>query len=178
MGDWPSLGLFADPVCLSSHGPNSVGGCLAGALATTMSWPAANQAFYIPIRVPEAVTVMKLACGTGSGTTGNFDLGIYDLAGNRLVSTGSTAKTTSLSDRVIDVTDTDLLPGLYYLAMAVDTNAAAYVGTNAVSGTAGGATRMMGVLEQATAFPLPATATFATATHNNVPAISAYLRSE
>jgi hypothetical protein len=129
----------------------------------------------VPFRIAEALTVYQMACGTGTATTGNFDLGIYDLSGNLLVSTGSTAKTTSFSERVVDVTDTALLPGAYYLAMAVDTASAAYVGYTLANAALG---KLVGIREVASAFPLPSTVTLATSTGTVVPLVAAFLRPE
>lgn len=155
------------------------GPCGANALSAgptnAQAWPAANDAIYVPIRVREVCTVYRMSCGTGTATTGNFDLGLYDWSGNRLVSTGSTAKTTASAERLVDVTDTTILPGRYYLAMAVDTNAAAYVG---VAVGANGRAKLLGMRSQATAFALPSSATFATCTAIFVPYIAAHVRSE
>lgn len=179
--DWPGLGglLLGDSGLgiLSTLGRN--GPCNKNTAASplaTPTWPVANLAIYVPIRVPIPVTVYQLCCGTGTGTTGNFDLGVYDSVGTRLVSTGSTAKSAASTERIIDVTDTLLLPGLYYLAMNTD-GTTAYVGSACGSN---GQAKLMGMRQQAVgAVALPATATFATAaTPTFVPAIGAFLRSE
>ena len=158
---------------ISPYSQCSVGTSVLPAPAAA-AWPSANRAYFVPFRLPIAVTVYKMACGTGTGTTGNFDLGIYDSFGNRLVSTGSTAKTTASSERIVDVTDTFLLPGFYYLAMVTDgvTNYVQVVFNNL------GKTKLAGIREMATAFALPATATLASATFNCVPAVAAYLRAD
>lgn len=158
MGDFPSGPAFSPLTSgvLSSGGECGVwGGATPSAIAAINI--TANRAHYCPVRVPELITVYRMVCGTGAGTTGNFDLGIYDAVGNRLVSTGSTAKTTASVDRVVDITDTILVPGLYYLAFATDTSAE-YVGYPIGATTA--ITRILGLRHEAAAFPLPATATF------------------
>jgi hypothetical protein len=159
-----------NPWDLSSLGPGILGNPVNSA-----AWPSANLAIFVPFRIAEITTVYKMACGTGSATTGNFDLGIYDLSGNLLVSTGSTAKTSATSERVVDVTETTLLPGAYYLAMAVDTASAAYVGYTLVNAELG---KLFGMREVASAFPLPSTVTFATSTGTVVPLVAAFLRPE
>jgi hypothetical protein len=141
----------------------------------SVAWPTANLAIYVPFRVPVAIVAYKIACGTGAATTGNFDLGIYNAAGTRLVSTGSTAKTTANSDRVIDITDTTLIPGMYYFAMAVDTLSAAYQGWTAPNV---GYLNLLGCRQQASAFALPNPATFETITGTVFTAVSIYLRSD
>lgn len=173
MSDFPGMSLLMPhgDIISVAH-PWSLG---AGILQTVsgLAWPAANRAEFVPFRVPYPVTVYKLACGTGTANTGNFDLGIYDANGTRLVSTGSTPKTTAGVERIIDVTDTFLLPGLYYLAMAVD-GTAAYIQTSGQTWLS----KMAGIREMSSAFALPATATFATASTGNCPIVAAYLRSE
>jgi hypothetical protein len=173
MSDFPPSIVPGD---LHTENISTYSGCgLAGAFGFTpaaTAWPASNRAIFVPFRVPRLVTVYKMACGTGTGTTGNFDLGIYDRFGNKLVSTGSTAKTTASAERIVDVTDTVLLPGLYYLAMATD-GTEGYIAS--VPGNLG-MVKLMGCREMETAFALPDTATFATVQAAFVPSISARLR--
>jgi hypothetical protein len=111
--------------------------------------------------------------GTGTGATagGNFDIGLYDMAGTRLQSTGSTARTASAWNAV-NWADLTVGPGWYYAAMAAN-------GVDLYSGVApaAGLAQAVGVLEQATAFALPATATFAITTRAMIPTISFQLRS-
>lgn len=83
-------------------------------------WGTQYRAVYVPLRVRQRVTVRKLWVFHGSTGTGDFDVGIYDAAGTRLVSTGSTAKTAATAVKVVDVTDTVVGPGLYYLALNAD----------------------------------------------------------
>lgn len=167
LGSLYTYGLSTFGMCGISAGMNAIP-------PASVAWPAANRAIFVPVRVPIGVTVYKLACGSGTGTTGNFDLGIYDAGGNLIVSTGTTAKTSASEDRVIDITDTFLGPGLYYLAMAVD-DTGAYMSA-APSNL--GLCKLMGVKQMASAFVLPSTVTFATLANSYVPAISAYLRPE
>ena len=171
--DWPNvLPAMDHPACVSTLSAFALGPGMLHTAIGAGAWPSANRAHFVPFRLPRPETVCKLACGTGTGTTGNFDLGIYDAGGNRMVSSGSTAKTTATSERIVDVTDTLLLPGLYYLAMATDgvTNYLA-LGVNAAFA------KLMGAREVNTAFALPSTVTFATNT-GWVPYMAAYFRGE
>lgn len=176
MADWPTDftrgDFFVDSLSVWGEvGPNA----LDGAGLTSTAWPNANDALFVPIAVPVPVTVYQMACGTGTGTTGNFDLGIYDVGGNLLVSTGSTAKTTANVERVVNVTDTVLLPGLYYLAMSVD-DTGAYQAPASIGNV--GFVKLLGMRLVSTAFALPSTVTLATVTSTVIPCISAYLRSD
>jgi len=145
-----------------------------GINAVSTAWPSANLAIFIPIRVPSPVMVCKLAMGAGATAAGNFDMGIYDRFGNLLVSSGATAKSAT-TEQILDVLDTRIGPGLYYLALSAD-------GTNNYTCWTGNGTapapvekaRLCGTLEMATAYPLPATATFAARTTAAIPALAAY----
>lgn len=177
MSDWPGQGRveMANGGVLSPTA-QFVGLSTTGGVST--AWPSANLAIFIPIRVSEPVTVYKIAVGAGATAAGNFDVGLYDSAGNRLVSSGATAKGASV-EHILDVTDTRIGPGLYYLAMSADgTNN--YI-LNTPSGTSPvplQKTRAHGILAMASAYVLPATATFAAATLAPYPDIAAYLRGQ
>lgn len=140
------------------------------------AWPSANLAIFVPIRVASPCTVYKLAIGAGTTAAGNFDVGLYDSAGNKLVSSGATAKGASV-EHILDVTDTRIGPGLYYLAMSAD-------GTNNYMGiTPTGSSpvplqkaRLYGTLEMATAYTLPTTAAMVARTVPFIPTMAAYLR--
>lgn len=90
-------------------------------------WGTQYRAIYVPIRVPRRVVVRKLGYANTSTATGNYDIGLYDAAGTRLVSSGSTAKTTSAATITYDMTDTTIGPGLYYLALNNDTTTDTFI---------------------------------------------------
>jgi hypothetical protein len=119
----------------------------------------ANLAVFVPFYVPEAVTITKLGWGNGAAVAGNLDAGIYGTAGTRLVSTGTTAQATTAVIQVVDVTDTTLARGVYYLALSSDTSGA----TQKILAVlpAAGIPQSLGLLQMAAAFVLPASATFA-----------------
>jgi hypothetical protein len=102
----------------------------------------------------------------GATATGNFDVGIYDDQGNRLVSLGSTAQSGTTAWQVNSIGPITLDPGNYYKAL-VFSSASSTVLT-LITGNATMA-RMAGVLQQTSALPLPATATFAVATFGKTP---------
>lgn len=139
----------------------------AGTLGNAV-WPIANRAFYVPIRLAYPCVVTKLGWSHG-GSSGNGDIGLYDFAGNQLVSTGSKAPGGSNVDEWFDVTDVALARGVYYLAMSTDTTTTATWWRMA---PAAPLCQAMGVLMQDSAFTLPATATFAATTSAYVPTIS------
>lgn len=160
MGDWSTpllhlpttatintAGLYctlADPLIIQ-------GGVGGGAV-----WPSANRAIYMPVLVESYVTAYQIAFEVTT-QSGNYDVGIYDELGTRLINKGSTA-VPAAGIATADITDTPLTPGLYWLAMAIDNGTAAVVRQTASSTV--GALTVHGLQDQDTAFALPSTATF------------------
>lgn len=127
------------------------------------NWPSANLALFVPLRLPNSTTIKRFWYISGNAT-GNVDIGLYDAAGNKIVSTGSTAQGTSNQIDFISVTSTPVSVGDYYLAIA-------YASTTATPfrATSPGVARYLGVVQMASALPLPTTATFAAAGQDYVP---------
>lgn len=122
-------------------------------------WPSANLAVYIPFSLPWSYTVRRVFVGNGATLNGNIDIGIYNSAGARQYSSGSTAQAGTSAIQYITLgSPLVLAAGTYFLAVASNSATATFqmAGTNMP--TSG---RLAGLLQQATAFPLPATATFA-----------------
>jgi len=128
------------------------------AFPATANWPAANQAVWYPMSVnrPFLAKWLWWLNGTVVGTV-HVDVGIYLPNGSRLVSTGSTVQAGSTAIQGADVTDTLLMPGIYYMGFAMDANTSGMLRYNMVLSTARG----MGFKQQAAAFVLPNPATFA-----------------
>jgi hypothetical protein len=122
--------------------------------------PAAGLVAYVPITVPESFTATKMFWGLGAAA-GNLDAGVYALDGTLLVSTGTTAASLSASGiQIVDVTDTTLARGDYYLALVGST-----VTTLTVirSNLAAGICQSLGLLQQASVtLPLATNASPAT----------------
>jgi hypothetical protein len=124
------------------------------------AWPAANLVIFVPFWVPEAVTMTKMFYGIGASGTANLDMGIYAEDGTRLVSSGSVAASGSTTTQVIDITDTTLARGRYYMAMEADTVTTFTAFSKA---PAVGICQALGLLEQASvAIPLSTNASPAT----------------
>lgn len=137
---------------------------VTGPSNVSVAWPSANRALFIPFVIsrPWRATQAVVGCGTTAG--GNFDVGIYDYAGNLLTSSGGIARAAS-SEVVAAFADVDLGEGLYYMAMAVST-------TNTMMASApaqAGLLKCCGVKEMASAYTLPSTATFATVSSAYLP---------
>jgi len=136
--------------------------------ATSTAWPIASGTICVPIEVLYPVTVAKMMVNNGSVPTGTMDVGIYDAGGARLVSAGSTPQVGASAIQIFDIADTLLLPGLYYLALAFNNS------ISTVAGFGGVLVDMspMGIYQQLSAFPLPATLTFSALNGTFVPLIS------
>lgn len=66
-------------------------------------------------------TAYQLLFYVGATSSGNIDVGIYDSQQNRIVSAGSTAMSATINTvQEINIADTVLSPGEYFLAVACD----------------------------------------------------------
>ncbi len=164
MADFPSA-RYHLPAISSFSAETSTPASSVMARNTTIAgasslWPSANLAIYVPFRIWSPYLVNTLWWANGTATNGNTDVGIYSVGGTLITSAGSTAQTTvSTIQKVALGTPIVLSPGSYYMAMAAST------GTTCQYMRVGQATnatwQLCGWAQQATAFPLPATATFA-----------------
>lgn len=131
-------------------------------------WPSGSLAIYIPFAVVVPITITQLFWHNGATASGNVDMGIYDAAGTKLTSTGSTAQGTVSVLQLVNITDIVIGPGCFYFALAMDNT------TGTMFRTTLGALlelqRGLGMAQQASAFALPATATFAALANNYAPA--------
>jgi hypothetical protein len=139
---------------------NQMFNAVVNARAST-AWVSANLVMYVPVPCPGPFRITKFACENGSAVSGNLDMGLYTPEGKLIVSTGSTAQAGTSQWQSIDVTDTEIPPGWYYLAMVLNNS----TGTNVRTASATTAKRMFGCVEQTSTFPLPASATFAVNTN-------------
>jgi len=146
------------------------GALLGGGGEASTTWPTANRAIFCPVELPKPALITNLTWRNGATVTANVDCGIYDIDGNLLVSTGSTAQSGASTSQTIDITDYMLWPGMYFLALALST-------TSTVISYAQPANtitlRMLGVMQAATSFPLPSTVTFAAPASAVIPSITA-----
>lgn len=168
MGTWPTVAdARVAGEAISPFSQLSIGGILnaviAGAAAST-AWPAANRAIAIPFRLDRPFLVTQAVVGNGSTGGNNFDVGIYDAAGNKIVASGATARSAS-SEVVCNLTDTLLGAGLYYMALASDSTGTFI----AFAPAAVGLVKMCGIKQMASAYVLPSTFTPATAASAFIP---------
>jgi hypothetical protein len=131
----------------------------------------ANLAVFVPFWVPDPVVIYQMGIGNGAAAAGNVDMGIYNEAGVKLVSAGSTAQSGTSVIQVVNVADTTLARGRYYLAAASDTSGATQKWLAVLP--AAGICQSLGVLQMAAAFALPANATFAKCVSAFIPLVVA-----
>lgn len=168
---WPSqLLLPANGPVICPYHLCSLGGTAGITVPTSSTYPAANRAIYIPLKITRPYIAKILWWLNGATASGNIDVGIYSNQGARIISTGSTAQAGTNVIQIVDIADTLLAPGLYYMAVAMDnTTGTLFRGTTSSALVSA----IVGLLLQASAFPLPAIATFAThgATSGTVPLV-------
>jgi hypothetical protein len=172
MSDWPKQTVFALPKVIHSLSSLSSDAGLVNlnnfASISSTVWPAANRAIYVPFFIQETVMVNQMAITVGT-QSGNLDAGLYDVLGNRLVSIGSTA-VAAAGFQALDIADTTLTPGNYFMALCIDNiTAAIHCRTTPDVQTL----RVIGVQEQALgSVTLPDPATFANPSSAYTPSIS------
>lgn len=152
--------LTSPAVAPRSHAIHTVTSAYAPWLSTVTAtsnaaYVTADLAIYHPVAVRFPVVAKKLFLGI-STASGNVCVGIYDAAGVRLATSGTTAAAASL---VVDITDTTLSVGLHYLAVVADNTTVQF----ARAAPAAPIAASLGVLTQqlGAGAALPATATWA-----------------
>ena len=125
----------------------------------------ANGATYCPFEVLETITASGLFC-ISSNTAGNdnFDIGIYasdssGLPSTKLTSTGATATATANTAQFASCTAYTLSPGLYYFGFSSDGTTDSYSLFTTGNTVYEVHTVLASVFQEASAYPLPSTAT-------------------
>lgn len=141
---------------------NSLGYYMPEDAATTPTsavWPTANRAIYVPFTLDVGVLVTQMFTHNGAAAADNIDIGIFNSAGTKLVSSGSTAQSGTNTLQIFDVTDTPIGPGYFFMGLAMD-------GTTGTIFRAAPGSHVLasyGIKTETSAFALPATATFSNA---------------
>ncbi len=139
-----------------------------GVPIASATWLGADVALYMPFIVRKEFVVKQFRLANGGTLAGNVDLGIYDSTAEGLPqtlqdSTGSTAHAGANDVQLFNVSNIALSAGLYYMAAALSSASATVVSavidlhTNFT--TLDRPHSLDGVFEEASALPLPATAT-------------------
>ena len=140
-----------------------ISGVSSGATVGAGAWPSANLAIFVPWRVVAPTWARRVWYASGNAT-GNVDVGIYRDDGSLVVSSGATAQGSGNVVNFINITDTRIPPGDYFLGISfASATAQPFRNTTALF------SRVQGVCQMAAAHPLPATATFAAAGQDYIP---------
>ena len=162
---------FSDWMCGAMLGSQLVG------TPTSAAWTSNNRAFYMPLYVPQPVVVVKLWVLNGATASGNIDLGLYTRGAggpaSLLTSSGSTAQSGTSVVQEVDITDQVLSPGTYYVALAHSSTVGTVYRTQIGNAAKAQST---GICMQASALPLPATATPVVTTVSDIPIFGVSLR--
>lgn len=160
-----------------TFGQDIIGLEIAGMVAygnpLSAAWPGANRALYFPLTLQVPAIAYRVWVWNGSAVSGNFDIGIFDEAGTKLVSTGATAQSGTSALQDVDITDTLLPAGTSWVGIVFDNTTATTVRINPSALYIG----PLGCYQQATAYPLPSTATFARMATDYVPMVGVLFRS-
>lgn len=171
MPDFPIPLAAINSIVIAPNSPESLGvACLHDSNPAVAVFPSANRAIFIPFNVyHHPITIKQICVFNGATVSGNIDVGVYDLGGAKIVSIGSTAQAGASAYQAFNITDTVLYKGQYYLACAMDNT----TGTLYRWGHNVAELRSFGLQQMASAFPLPATATFAVVASAYMPLIRA-----
>lgn len=128
MADWPQIGA-PPPVLIAPHSECALGteyGALQTAIPSSVAHGTANLARYYPFVLSEPVVVMKVWWYNGATANGNTDVGVFSEDGKLIISAGATAQGTVNVIQEVDVTDTVLGRGRFYLGLSSSSATATY----------------------------------------------------
>ncbi len=150
----------------------------ATAVPASAVYPSALRGIYVPFRVSQTAPARMMWAFNGTVVSGNLDLGIYSedangLPGTKLVGKGSPAQAGVTGKQELDIADTVLQPGRYYMAIVLDNTTGTFSSIVALLSCALG----IGIMtETIGAMPLPATASPVTAGYGYIPVFGLSLR--
>jgi len=123
----------------------------------------ANLAVIAEVFLPVIATLRGFSWTNGSAVSGNVDCGLYDAHRNQIAHTGSTAQAGTNASQAVGATATQLNPGNYYVAVAIDNATGTFnsQGSNPNSAGTFYIYPAFGLFTMASAFPLPSTLTLA-----------------
>lgn len=128
-------------------------------MTASATWPVASTAFYVPVYLPWPYPVARVFWYNGSSVASvNVDFGIYTADGTLIYSTGSTARSGASAAQYVTPTSFLLSSGRYYFGHSCDSTTANRGGVASTTGTVA-RSALAGLLQEASALPLPATMT-------------------
>lgn len=171
-----SAPVWENLICINTASQESIGleiGAITGGAApASAAWPGANDALFVPMYLAQPTLIKRLFVVNGGTASGNLDMGIYTPDGARVISKGSTAQSGTSALQFLDITDTMLGPGAYYLALAMDGT----TGTTFRFNLSTIRCQQLGIARVASAFALPASVTLATVAAGYIPMIGAEIQ--
>jgi hypothetical protein len=127
MSDWATALLRSVPRQVILPGAGALYGSLDMVEQSASAvYPAANRALYFPFLIDTPVTVTQAFAYNGTVEKGKLDIAILDASWNRLVNKGLTAQSGTSALQLLDLTDTLLMPGLYYGGFTATSTEATY----------------------------------------------------
>jgi len=142
----------AGAVTVTPWSITSVGYFLAGTAAASNNYIAVNTGVFIPFGLSEPCTFTKVFWGNGTAVAGNIDAGLFNEDGSLIVAAGSTVQTTTGTLQVVDITDTTLARGRYYLGITSDTSGITQK-VLATTGQVAGVCQALGLLQDTSCAP-------------------------
>lgn len=140
----PTIHTFS----LECTGGNGVGAVPLdlGTNLAAIAWPTANMSLFLPFYIEDYFQFVTMFMYAGANVTNQWDIGVFDETGKKLISTGAFTASASVLN-VKTVAKTILGPGRYYLGISCAGTASTIFGYN----TAGAeVNREMGMVQMAT----------------------------
>jgi len=158
--------------CITSLGGDfgiAFGALGGGSTPSQGAFPASNDGIFVPVYVPQPVLIKRLYSANGGTASGNIDVGIFSEDGYKLTSNTNVTHSGTSVPQYYDITDLIIGAGTYYLGVSMDNTSGQLFRTN----TSVRFQQALGVVKQASAYPLPSQVTFATPTASYIPLIGA-----
>lgn len=155
VGDLPSSGIIHS---IGLHGLYQTL-TTGGGTPASAAWPTAAKAFYIPFVVTEPTTFDRAFVANGAVATGDIDIGIFTTPGFvKIASTGAFNQVGTGAVQFANLAvEVYLKRGIYLMGISLSSATGTTLRINV--GTDPGLTNSIGVKEETSAHPLPATAT-------------------
>lgn len=152
---------------VQSLGPQMAARLGSATTPASAAWPTNNLAIFVPLVLPVPYFVRKVWWANGSAASGNVDCGVYTEGGALLLSCGSTAQgTINVVQSVTLGTPVLLEPGSYYMALVLSSTSGRTIRWQPSTASQG---QLLGLAQQATALPLPASFTLASYAQTYIP---------
>jgi hypothetical protein len=151
-----------DPYVVCLRGRNCLGSICYDGNITASSSLGNNYTLIVPFTLSQLFTVKHVLIHNAANNAAyNVDVGIYDVNGNKQVTSGSTSLSTA--DQSIAVSTTTLIPGKYFFVITASSNSAVF------SGFTPGGSGLYGAYYNSGTVPLGSTITLGTTYSGFIP---------